>query len=547
MKASTLVAALILFASPARSQNCSFDTITPSQNLTWCPCEGQFLCAKLDVPLSYLDPSLGRASVPLLKLPASPTSELGPYRGMILINPGGPGGSGITLARTAGALLQSAIGSNYDIVGFDPRGVGLSSPLPDCAPSALAPRDAPRLADDFYQSYIDFSYSLGKNCSTSAAAAHMSSATTARDMLSVVAAFSSTPDGARAALDPSLLNYYGISYGTFLGQTFASMFPRRVGRVALDAVVSPEGFQANATYPNINHLDGALAAFFVYCHAAGPEKCAYHTGSTPRDIFTRWNESFAHLDAAHAESRNWDNATAIASALLTFKVAMLAAAVDPLTQFPAIANTLLQLEARVANSSSSSSSSLSAWTAAVNDEIGDPSAAGWVNADQVLGVLCSDQRNRLYGYRIDDFRPLIAQLQGQSVIGETWIKTTLGCAGWGIQSDDLFEGPYGGDTEHPVLFVSNTFDPTTPIENAVANAPKFKNARRLTIEALGHGGSATSNQCAFATVQRYFQDKLCGREHYCPLEAGPWGVLLNGTIQENLEAAGLASLRSLYD
>ncbi|KZL79351.1 alpha beta hydrolase fold family [Colletotrichum incanum] len=105
---------------------------------------------------------LGRAAVPLIKLPAASSSPNGPYRGMILVNPGGPGASGIELARNNGTTVQAVAGSNYDIVGFDPRGVGLSEPRPNCSSGILLPRnealsqrDAPRFVDKYYQQFID--------------------------------------------------------------------------------------------------------------------------------------------------------------------------------------------------------------------------------------------------------------------------------------------------------------------------------------------------------------------------------------------------------
>ncbi|KAL0934997.1 uncharacterized protein CTRU02_209588 [Colletotrichum truncatum] len=535
----------------AAAQNCTFQSITPSTNLVWCRCEGPFYCAKLDVPLDYLNPQLGRASVPLMKLPADPASQNGPYRGMILINPGGPGGSGIELARSSAIQIQPILGSNYDIVGFDPRGIGLSEPRASCSAGNSTrrrkTRNVPRLGDAFYNERIEIYKDIGERCQATigadtAAGPHMTTATTARDMLSIVEAFAATPDGARAALNSSQLNYYGISYGTFLGQTFASMFPDRVGHVALDAVLSPEGYQENGTYPNMNHVDGILGAFFIYCHAAGPGYCAYYTGDTPMNIFERWNASFSQLDARTAEAEGWENATEIASALRVFKDGILSVAIEPLASFGIIAPALVRLEQAL------DGGYLAVWTEQVKLLLGESEDAEVLdgNLEQNIGVTCSDQKNRLYGKSLEDLRPLIKQLEDQSVIGEIWATVALSCTGWSISSNDVFEGPYGGNTSYPLLFVSNTFDPTTPIENAIANAPKFRNSRRLTIDGLGHNSFTTDNLCGFEAIRSYFQDKMCGREHYCPLEIGPFGVQLNGTIQQNLETAGLARIRDLY-
>ncbi|KAK2754920.1 alpha beta hydrolase fold family [Colletotrichum kahawae] len=552
MRSGALTAVLASLGTVTRAQNCTFDSITPSQDLVWCRCEGDYFCAKLDVPLDYLNPGLARALVPPIKFSAAPSSPDGPYRGMILVNPGGPGASGVELIRENGPLLAQAIGTNYDMVGFDPRGIGLSEPRPNCPAGILAAqtqqsRDVPRLQDAFFQSFIDFGRAPGEQCAEQAggptgAGRHMTTAVTARDMLSIVDAFAETPDGARAATNASLLDYYGISYGTFLGQTFASMFPDRVGHVALDGVVDPAAYQANGTWRSVNHLDGVVGAFFVYCHAAGPDACAYYTGTTPMDIFARWKAACEGLDAGRAAAEGWGNSSGIAAALLTFKVGMLAMAVQPLEMFGPVAEALVGLEQALEGGA------LGEWTEQVNGLIGNPGVASYAETspEQGLGVICSDQENKQYGKSLEEIRGLIDQLEGQSVVGETWVKYTLGCTGWNIKSEDVFTGPYGGETKGRVLFVSNTFDPTTPIDNAISNAPSFKNARRLTIDGMGHSGIAPNNLCAYGVVKSYFQDTICGKDIYCPLETGPFGVQLEGSIQENLEAAGLANLHDLF-
>ncbi|KAF4778563.1 hypothetical protein HER10_EVM0007009 [Colletotrichum scovillei] len=548
-----LTAALALVGFRAvGARDCTFDSITPSQDLVWCPCEGQFFCAKLDVPLDYKNPSLGRASVPLLKIPAAAESPDGPYRGAILINPGGPGASGIELARYNGTTVQAAAGSNFDIIGFDPRGVGISEPRPNCSAGisigkngTLSGRDAPRVVDGYYQQFIDFGKELGEKCQAQAGAdteagPHMTTAVTARDMLSIVEAFSASPDGNRTVLDSSKLNYYGVSYGTMLGQTFASMFPDRVGHVAIDGLVDPISYQTNFTSSSINHVDGVLGAFFVYCHAAGPDLCSFYTGNTPKDIFSRWNASFTQLDAQKAEEEGWANATDIGLALVTFKVSVLSAVVQPLAQFGRISDVFVALEKAI------SLNSVAVWTEQTNAIYGDPNLGGYVYPEQTLGVLCSDQSNTWYGKSLADIKPLLDGLKDTSIVGEVWSRAMLACLDWPIRSNDVFKGPYGGNTSYPMLFASNTYDPTTPIENAISNAPKYTNARRLVTDGMGHTTVATNNMCAFAAIRSYFQDTMCGKEHYCPLELGPFNVHLNGTIKENLEAAGLSNLRSLY-
>ncbi|KAI1097723.1 TAP-like protein-domain-containing protein [Jackrogersella minutella] len=545
-----VVLCLLSFAA-ASLENCTFQQIAPSKSLLWCPCEDVFFCAKLQVPLDYQNEDLGQASVPLIKYPAVSNSSDGPYQGMILVNPGGPGASGVEEARNNATTIQTIIGTNWDVVGFDGRGMWLSEPVANCSTnttsnmnSVLNSRFVPRVTDEFYSSYIEFGKELGVRCEKDTggdndAGPHMTTAVTARDMLSVVDAFAKTEDGRKASKPSNLLNYYGISYGTFLGQTFASMFPSRVGNIVLDGVVNPEGYLTNFTSASVNHIDGIIASFFIYCHAAGPDNCSYYTGTTPKDIYDRFNQSFEQLDPRKAEAENWSNATDLEAALLTLKVSLLAVADSPLSYFGLLPEVLQGLEVAVAGQD------VGPWTAQITALMGDPTAASYKtqNPEWSLGVMCADQNNKLYNKTLEDLRPLIEDLQEQSIIGEVWIKAELGCTGWSIKSNDVFAGPFGGDTATPILFVSNTYDSVTPIENSLSSVPRYKNAQVLTIDGMGHTSAAAYNLCGFAKVKAYFQTtQLPGNDSFCALEQGPFGITLNGTLEQNIMDANLLNL-----
>lgn len=183
-----------------------------------------------------------QATVPLIKYPA--TSK--PYKGMVLSNPGGPGVSGITYALAEAAKNSQWVGTNYDFVSWDPRGVGYSTPSATCQAPQLGARQllkklkGPEPPLDF-DAQIEDAFRISDLCKTAIggddqAGPHMTTATVARDMISILDAFAKTKEGS-SVKNPQLLNYWGISYGTFLGQTFASMFPERVGRVLVDGVV----------------------------------------------------------------------------------------------------------------------------------------------------------------------------------------------------------------------------------------------------------------------------------------------------------------------
>ncbi|CAI6045373.1 unnamed protein product [Clonostachys chloroleuca] len=458
---------------------------------------------------------------------------------MILMNPGGPGHSGVEMVIEYGSTLQSVVGSNFDFVGFDPRGIYNSEPVANCSIKASSQdgkhlgRSVPRVADEYYNSWIDYGILLGKECQRQVggqldAGPHMSTAITARDMLSIVDAYAATSEGKTAAKPANLLNYYGISYGTFLGQTFASMFPDRVGNVVLDGVVSPEGFLANYTWSSVTHLDGVISAFFIHCHAIGSDDCPFHTGSTPKDIQRRFQHSFYQLDAGTAAENKWANASEINSALLLLKVGLLTLANNPTENFDSFPDFLLSLEDSLANQD------LSPWIKHAEQLYGDPTVRDVDNYQYIAGVLCSDMQNAWYGKTLEDLQPLLQYLNEQSIVGDIWIHSMLGCLGWSIEATETFQGPFGGDTATPILFVGNTFDPVTPYDNALAAAPKFKGAQALIVDGMGHTIRSTLNTCAFSKVAAYFQTGIVpsDNEAFCAFEPASLGLPQNGTLEE---------------
>lgn len=163
---------------------------------------------------------------------------------MILINPGGPAASGVNEARDNASTIQSLIGTNWDVIGFDARGIWLSEPSASCQSTNTtsghrytlrSKYPVPRVTDEFYNSYIKFGKELGRRCKTSIGgnkntSLHMTTAITARDILSVVDAFAETNDGCRATKRRSLLNYYGIQLRHISWANFRIHVPREGGQ-----------------------------------------------------------------------------------------------------------------------------------------------------------------------------------------------------------------------------------------------------------------------------------------------------------------------------
>ncbi|KAE8453572.1 hypothetical protein EG329_010433 [Mollisiaceae sp. DMI_Dod_QoI] len=217
------------------SSKVKFSTISPPANLTWHQCfePSRLECAKLDVPLDYEDPTGPRASIPLLKLPAS--SE--PYQGMVLYNPGGPGATSIDPLLEDNRWLDQlsdVIGKTFDIVAWDPRGIGNSFPLMNCTPLAFGKAGRNRStearsaeqSDGAFEEIMEVAEATNTACQgdLNEAGSYMSTVVVAKDIAAILDSFSISP-GAAKLPDASLLNYWGCSYGTFIGQTFAPLYP----------------------------------------------------------------------------------------------------------------------------------------------------------------------------------------------------------------------------------------------------------------------------------------------------------------------------------
>jgi pimeloyl-ACP methyl ester carboxylesterase len=212
----------------------------------------------MEVPVDYAKPTGDRFTLALRKAPATDPSK---RVGSLVINPGGPGGSGVEYAQYASFVFSPAVRAAYDVVGFDPRGIGASSPVrcltnsdmdllfsADPTPDSAAERST-LLAD------VD---GVTKRCAARGGtrAMHMSTTEVARDM-----------DVTRVLLGDSKLNFFGGSYGTFLGAVYADTFPERVGRMVLDSAMSPNQTEQQEMTYDIQGFESSIDAFIDWCVA----------------------------------------------------------------------------------------------------------------------------------------------------------------------------------------------------------------------------------------------------------------------------------------
>ena len=262
--------------------------VTAPGSLRWHACTGSqnLRCASLSVPLNYGSPSGRKITLALSEVPA--TAPASQRQGILLVNPGGPGASGLSLASFVAQGLQPSVAARYDIIGFDTRGVGASVPALHCDPAFFArerPAYVPRSAAA-EQVLIGRARTYAADCGKKYGwlLPYLTTANIARDM-----------DQIRAAAGQSKLSYFGYSYGTYLGQVYATLFPHRVHRMVLDSTVDPTGAWFKDNIEQDYAFQGRMNAFEAWAAKANG---TYHLGSTAAQVNSIWNRSLARL-AAH--------------------------------------------------------------------------------------------------------------------------------------------------------------------------------------------------------------------------------------------------------
>ncbi|GAA1947603.1 alpha/beta hydrolase [Kitasatospora viridis] len=257
---------------------------TPGADGTVPPRDPREQCAVVAVPRDYRDPAAGTIRLAVSRIR---TADPGQRRGVLLVVPGGPGGSGLDYPSRMAGLLPAAVLRSYDLVGFDERGVGNSAPvhcdLPaaDRAAAVIYPFPA---ADGSIAGNLAYAREVADRCAAAGAdQAGVSTANSARDI-----------DRIRAALGLRRISYLGSSYGTYLGEVYATLFPDRTDRVVLDSVVPPGGEQQALGMVGL----GAEQSFPDLAAWLAAQDAALHFGSTPAEVRATYFRLAAKLDAA---------------------------------------------------------------------------------------------------------------------------------------------------------------------------------------------------------------------------------------------------------
>ncbi|NKI43783.1 alpha/beta hydrolase [Streptomyces physcomitrii] len=231
-------------------------------------------CSSLKVPLDHSRPQGRQITLALSRVPHTAATSQGP----LLVNPGGPGGSGLNLAGFVASGLPKKVAAQYDVIGFDPRGVGKSSPALDCSPGHFDPVRPPSIPDSAEAEYanLDRARGFAEACGKKYADVlpYIDTLSAARDM-----------DRIRRALGAPKINYFGYSYGTYLGAVYAKLHPDRVRRMALDSIVDPTGVWYRDNLDQDLAFNARHEAFLAWM---ARHDATYRLGTDPEKIGARW-------------------------------------------------------------------------------------------------------------------------------------------------------------------------------------------------------------------------------------------------------------------
>ncbi|OAA50384.1 Peptidase S33 tripeptidyl aminopeptidase-lik [Metarhizium rileyi] len=569
-----------------------WDSINPSTDLRYHDCFADFKCARLKLPLDWKNSTDPRTvSIAIVKLPAKVPDDDPTFGGSIFTNPGGPGGSGVDFVVGRGRYLRDYVDlpgkKHYEIISFDPRGIENSRPLANCFPGSALTRDAWMLETrgngELDRGLATVSYGLalfddyGRRCEKSNFDGlnggdifrYMGTPSVARDMVAMADSIDElrkkeARHDERDELkrsdeeDVPRLQYIGFSYGTILGNYFASLFPERIGRVVLDGVCNAVDYATGAGWlTNTLDSDTIIDNLFQGCFDAGPQVCALARPqeTSASDIsrrFWSWHKQFDEAPVAGVGPSG-------SSVILTgadIRKALAIAAYTPIKSF-------IQLTEQLNNAMVDENYDF--LLDIVESQLGAPlqdacpvanqTAKPNQGSDPRTAVICLDGED-IHGKKPSWWlRYVEKQIAQSSVFGSFWSTVRFPCSGWRFKPSWSFHGPFTspeaskhgerpekGKPAAPLMFLTNRLDPVTPLAAARAMAKNHPGARVVIQEAMGHCALMSAySECTKRLVAEYLDTgKLPDGEAVCQAKCGPWdkgceSVLLKSDVANKHE------------
>lgn len=443
-----------------------------TQKLSWTAC-GDAHCTWVKVPVDYAQPGGPTTRLRVKVIP----STRGDAQRSIFVNPGGPGGSAVNFAGSMASTFGRDVRAQYDIVGVDPRGIAESSPV-ECLPprqfdafTAIDPDpDNPAEIRALRESVT----ALGKACekNSGALAAHISTEEAARDM-----------DVVRALLGRKTFDWFGASYGTQLGATYAQLFPQRVGRMVLDGAVDPSLDVVESSLGQTTGFQRAIEAYAADCVTSS----VCPLGDNADSGLAKVAALLGQLDAKPMPTSG--------DRELTEGQAFYGIAVTLYDK-----STWSYLSQALTQAFSGDGTGLLLLSDAYFMRQPDGSYAG--NLGQVIyAVNCLDTSG---GLTEEQTKALIPRFEKVSpVFGRALAWGALGCTDWPIKATHP-QVDISAEGAAPILVLGTTRDPATPYEWAKSLATQLSSGVLITREGDGHTAYASGNDCITKAVDAYF-------------------------------------------
>lgn len=435
-------------------------------------------CAVLDVPLDYAEPEGETIELALIRAEARKKDE---RIGSLVFNFGGPGGSGITSLPGA-ASEYAALRDRYDLVSFDPRGVGRSAPVlceDDKQLDAYYASDSSPSTPAQEKAFLDGGAKYRQACEAKSGKVlpHVGTENAARDL-----------DRIRQALGDEKLHYFGISYGTELGGVYAHLFPKNVGRAVFDAVVDPTKNSEQGALGQAKGFQLALGNFAQDCVDRG-DACLLQ-GSTAKEIEANIIKLQKEL-AAKPIAGSGDRLLTESAATNGIAFALYSKEAWPL------------LEQGLDEAEGGQGQLLLAMSDALNgrDPKGYYSNIGAANT----AINCADSKDR---YTLEQTKAKLPEFRAASpVFGDFLGWAMMGCTDWpvtGAWSTPDVSAPGSA----PILVIGNTGDPATPYEGARKMVERLGPGVgvELTYKGEGHGAYNSGDPCVQRAVNAYLLD-----------------------------------------
>ncbi|NBO35409.1 MAG: alpha/beta hydrolase [Actinobacteria bacterium] len=444
-----------------------------SQQLEWSGCNGDFECTTFNVPIDYANPANGALQISVIRKPASGSSL-----GSLILNPGGPGGSGIEYTSYADYVVSDTLRENFDIVGFDPRGVGQSTPV-EC------------LSDEQTDEYIKLDGSPDNQTEIDQAQAMSelfakSCATNSPDIYKFLDTVSATKDIdiLRALLGDEKLNWLGKSYGTFLGATYADLFPDRVGRMLLDGAIDPTLSNEQLSYGQALGFELALERFVDDCATRSDCPLSASGEAGVSEI----SNLLIELDANPV---TLDDGRIFSQAMGTLGV--LGSLYDKVNGWPELRTNLSQA---LAGDFSGLATSVDFYTGRQSDGSFKDNSNDAINA-----VNCLDRPDRATTAKTEALASEWEKVAPNFGAYLAW--SNLSCTYWQTEATGSPKKIIAPGTP-TILVVGTVNDPATPYQWAQALASQLSKGVLLTLDGDGHTAYYQGSNCIDEVVDAYF-------------------------------------------